>query len=134
MLRIRWYAAHPGSVYNLFTAEGDPHHKKVTYRIRWSVGGRQYNLVGTKDLHRDAAGDALTDPATIYLQLFEGAVPSAKGIVRAGAIDFLKHLASFRSEAATLHEKNSDLKRFGAFYLGRLWDVYARGALPVAPF
>ena len=75
-------------VYNLLVDDGDLRRKKVTYRITCGSGERQYTLTGTKELHDDAGSDALTDPATIYIEVSESAVPSGRGIVRAGAIDF----------------------------------------------
>jgi predicted patatin/cPLA2 family phospholipase len=117
--------------YNLFTDDGAPDHKKVTYDIALGAG---YRLAGTKDLFDDPGRHALSDPATIELEISRDGQSIGRGIARAGALDFLKHLASLRSDAPTLAQKASDVKRFGAFYLGRLWDVYARRVLPVAPF
>ena len=113
--------------YNLFIDDGDAGRKKVTYHMEF---GDNCVLNGEKDLHDDAR----SDPAAIRVELLQRNVAAQSGTLSIGAVDFLKHLASFRSEAATGGQKAADLKRFGAFYLGRLWDVYARAVLPVAPF
>jgi hypothetical protein len=47
---------------------------------------------------------------------------------------FLKQLATFRAEGPTLADRTSALTRFGVFYFGRLWDVYARRLLSSGPF
>ncbi len=52
------------------------------------------------------------------------------GIIRVGTLDFLKQLVTFRADGLTLADRVTTLTRFGAFYFGRLWDVYARHVLP----
>jgi hypothetical protein len=49
-------------------------------------------------------------------------------------LGFLKQLATFDVEGPTLADRTSALTRFGLFYFGRLWDVYARRVLSSGPF
>jgi hypothetical protein len=58
----------------------------------------------------------------------------AAGIVKNGVLHDLEQVASIRIDAPTVGARVHALSRFGAFYFGRLWDVYARHVLPVAPF
>jgi hypothetical protein len=46
----------------------------------------------------------------------------------------IEQVASIRVDAPTVAARAHALTRFGAFYFGRLWDVYARRLLPIAPF
>jgi hypothetical protein len=56
------------------------------------------------------------------------------GILRVSMLGFLKQLATFHVEGPTLADRTSALTRFGLFYFGRRWDVYARSLLSSAPF
>ena len=58
----------------------------------------------------------------------------AAGIVKSSVLHDLEQVASIRVDAPTVGARVHAITRFGAFYFGRLWDVYARHVLPVAPF
>jgi len=130
--------------FNLFVDAGDPTRRKVTYRARFDdARGAPLTLVGWKDLHDDPGPDGWTDTSTMFAKLYSGDVaPGAEaaaellaaGVLRLGMLDFAKLCASFRAEAPTLSERAAVLARFGAFFLGKLWDVYARRLLPYGPF
>jgi predicted patatin/cPLA2 family phospholipase len=129
---------------NLLIDQGDPTRKKVTYRISFSdVSGNPYTLSGIKELREDSGDDALREPTAVLIEIWRGSSTplskestevAAMGIVRVGALDLLKQLVTFRVQGPTLADRVSTLTRFGAFYFGRLWDVYARHVLPSAPF
>jgi hypothetical protein len=130
-----------GGTLNLLVDQGDPTRKKVIYRVAFEDGkGAQLSLTAVKDL-RDQAGAAEEDH-TLLTTISKGAGAAtgenpdsmAMGIVKSGALDRLKLLTTFRAEGPSIAAKTSALTRFGAFYFGRLWDVYARHVLPVAPF
>jgi hypothetical protein len=131
--------------FNLLVDSGDPSRKKVVYRVFFNdANGNPMTLSGFKDLHHDDQGQGDgTDPATVFTRIYRGKVEEAgeaaaeavaTGSMRVGTIDFLRQLATFRVEGATLADRTSALARFGAFYFGRLWDVYARRLLSTAPF
>lgn len=126
--------------FNLFVDEGDPARKRVTYRVALEdAQGGLLTLCGIKDLHDDRDHDALHDATTLFVKVYRGPGPAddrlvATGIMRVGPVEFLEQFATFRVEGPTIAERTSLLARFGAFYLGRLWDVYARRLLPSAPF
>jgi hypothetical protein len=48
--------------------------------------------------------------------------------------DLAKQLTTFRVEPGGLRTRLAALSRFGTFFLGSLWDVYAQRALSYAPF
>lgn len=130
--------------FNLFTDAGDPTRRKVTYRLVFEDGqGAPLTLDGWKEIHDDPGPDGWSDTTTLYAKIYRGAVaPGAEataevvaaGILRVDMLDFLKLIASFRVEAPTLADRTAALARFGAFYLGKLWDVYARRLLVYGPF
>ena len=130
--------------FNIFVDEGDPARKKVTYRIYFDdAEGRTLTLSGYKDLCDDPGMDFMSDSTRVFARIYRGMVADdeeetadvvATGTLRQGTMDFLKQLATFRTEGPTPADRASALTRFGVFYFGRLWDVYARGLLPSGPF
>jgi predicted patatin/cPLA2 family phospholipase len=130
--------------FNIFVDEGDPAHKKVVYRIFfYDADGKTLTLSGFKDLHDDPGMDFLSDTSTMFAKIHRGMLLDdaeetsevvAAGILRVGMIAFLKQLTTFHTEGPTLADRASTLTRFGLFYFGRLWDVYARRLLSSAPF
>ncbi|MEA2173865.1 MAG: hypothetical protein QOD00_1457 [Blastocatellia bacterium] len=130
--------------FNIFVDEGDPTHKKVIYRIFFNdASGNALTLSGFKDLRDDPGLDFLSDTSTMFMQIYPGMLTKdedstseaiASGILRASMIGSLKQLATFHADGPTLADRTSALTRFGLFYFGRLWDVYARRLLSSAPF
>jgi predicted patatin/cPLA2 family phospholipase len=131
-------------VFNIFVDAGDPTRKQVVYRLFCEdAQGATLTLYGVKRLEDDPGMDSFADQTTLFVRIYRGTVGSgeedaaevvASGIVRVGMIGFLKQFASLRAEGSTLADRTAALTRFGVFYFGRLWDVYARGLLPSGPF
>lgn len=130
--------------FNIFVDEGDPARKKAIYRLFFDdAQGNRLMLSGFKDLHDDPDTDLLSDTTVVFTKIYRGTVASdeegtaevvATGILRVGMIAFLRQLATFRVEGPTLADRTAALTRFGIFYFGRLWDVYARRLLSSGPF
>ena len=87
--------------------------------------------------------DFMGDTTRVFARIYRGMVADdeeetadavATGTLREGMINFLKQLATFRAKGLTPADRTSALTRFGVFYFGRLWDVYARSLLPSGPF
>ncbi|GAC1406997.1 MAG: hypothetical protein NVSMB64_13320 [Candidatus Velthaea sp.] len=119
-----------------------PGRKRMLYDVEFNdPRGTRFRLRGKK-LVREGKGFTLwPDTTTLYLELC--AQDSASGQWRpygAGVIhvlfaDFLKELTTFRAPGATgVRAKAAALGRFGRFWAGSAWDVYARGILDYAPF
>jgi predicted patatin/cPLA2 family phospholipase len=131
-------------IFNIFVDKGDPTRKKVIYRVFFDdAQGNTLTLSGFKDLHDDPDMDILSDITMVFTKIYRGMVLGdeektaevvATGILRVGMLAFLKQLATFRAEGPTLADRTSALTRFGVFYFGRLWDVYARRLLSSGPF
>jgi hypothetical protein len=99
-------------------------------------------LLGFKDVRDGDGSDAWTHTTTLFTRILRGhvgvegdgqAVVEASGIIRIHLLDFFDELASFRVSAPTIAERATALTRFGTFFLGKLWDVYARYILPASP-
>jgi hypothetical protein len=131
-------------IFNIFVDEGDPTRKKVIYRVFFDdAQSNALTLGGFKDLHDDPGMDFLSDTTVVFAKIYRGTVLGdeeetadvvAAGILRVGMVAFLNQLATFRAEGPTLADRASALNRFGVFYFGRLWDVYARSLLSSGPF
>jgi len=131
-------------VFNLFVDSGDPTKKKMLYHVRFtSETNEKLTLSGVKDLQDDPGPDLWADTTTLCVKIYDGhldtvgeggALVRAAGIIRISLLDFAQQLASFRTEGPTIADRTSALAHFGAFFLGRLWDVYAKQILTFAPF
>jgi predicted patatin/cPLA2 family phospholipase len=128
---------------NLLVDQADPTQKKVSYNLSFEDGsGNALTLSGMKDLEDESGAGVLHEVATVFTKISRGpgnagaedSTVIAMGIIRIGAIERLRQLTTFRAEAPTLAGRASAIARFGAFYFGHLWDVYARHVLAVSPF
>jgi predicted patatin/cPLA2 family phospholipase len=128
---------------NLLVDQADPTQKKVSYNLSFEDGsGNALTLSGMKDLEDESGAGVRHEVATVFTKIYRGqgntgagdSTVIAMGIIRIGAIERLRQLTTFRAEAPTLGGRASAIARFGAFYFGHLWDVYARHVLAVSPF
>jgi predicted patatin/cPLA2 family phospholipase len=98
---------------------GDPSVKTV----RFTLSGDGVRLTGVRRLapgvpHRD-----------VELSIEGG----WHGVVRTGPFESLREVLGLHVDAPSVAEHAKALARFGAFYFGHLWDVYARRSLPYGP-
>ncbi|MBW4620924.1 MAG: patatin-like phospholipase family protein [Cyanosarcina radialis HA8281-LM2] len=130
--------------FNLFIDEGDPTHKKMLYRLYFKdIAGHPLTLDGFKDVKDDPGFDLWSDTSTLYTRIYRGQIEPggeqfaeivAAGIIQIHLVDFLKQLTTFRAEGPTAASRVSALTRFGIFFLGKLWDVYANQVLLYGPY
>jgi hypothetical protein len=130
-------------VFNLFVHEDDPKRKKMLYRLFFSGrDGKAYTFSGFKDIRDDPKLDLWSDTSTLYTRIYRGNVEAedeagaeilGSGILHIFELDFIKQLASFRADGPTPHDRISAMNRFGMFFLGKLWDVYARRFVEYGP-
>jgi predicted patatin/cPLA2 family phospholipase len=138
--------------FNLFVDDADPARKTMVYRLFFrDSGGQPLTLSGFKDIKDDPGSDLWQDTTTLFTRLLKGHVGAAEeemakgdpqryqqmvvasGIIMIQFFDFLKQLTTFRIDGPTLQDEASALARFGRFFLGKLWDVYARHILTSGP-
>jgi predicted acylesterase/phospholipase RssA len=130
--------------FNLFVDEANASQKRMLYRLFFAdEQNRRLTLTGFKEIRDDPGFDVWKDTTTLYTNIFEGhlaegadggATPIATGIISIHLFDFLHQLTTFRVTGPTLADRTSALARFGRLFLGKLWDVYARGVLTTGPF
>jgi cholesterol oxidase len=124
----------------LLVDAGDHTRKQMKYRLAFTgADGRDYTLVGFKDISGQTFASAWPETTTLYTTLLSGRVPEggtgptlASGIVVIRPEDFLfRQLFSFRVEGPSLAARTHALNRFGAMFLGKLWDVYGHQIGPL---
>jgi predicted acylesterase/phospholipase RssA len=130
--------------FNLFVDDGDPHRKHMSYRLFFrDARGRDRTLVGIKTVDKRPGGDVWSDTTTLHVRVLDGRCAASddagapvvgSGVLRLGLTSFLEELGTFRVQGPTAAERAASLARFGAFFLGSLWDVYATHFLTYAPF
>jgi predicted acylesterase/phospholipase RssA len=114
--------------FNLFKAGDDPRVRLMTYGMAFEHAGRPYYLAGTKTIRDDKGPDLWHDTTRLYCRLHEGTDERGPvvgaGVLKLGLGDLLKLVSSMRS-AREGTEGTRAVMRFGRFFLGTLWDVYA---------
>src|SRR5215210_4389390 len=125
--------------FNLFVDDENPAIKRMLYRLFFRDGaGHPVTLTGHKVIRNDPSADVWPDTTTLYTRVLQGHVSEtdersaqivASGIVWIAPLDFLKQLTTFRAEGPSLISRAAALGRFGALFVGQLWQVYARRAL-----
>lgn len=114
--------------FNLFRTREDARTRLMTYGLRFAHAGKDYYLEGTRAI-RDGSGARLWKDATrLQCQLHEGTDARGDivgaGVLTMGVEQLLQLIASMhpaRRGSAGL----AAMARFGRFFLGPLWDVYA---------
>ncbi|MFE7547925.1 patatin-like phospholipase family protein [Streptomyces gardneri] len=129
--------------FQLFVEEPDPQHLRMKYRLHFTDrAGHPLTLSGYKDVDEDSRRGVWKDTSVLHTRVLRGHVDAdaepeapvvASGAVRIRPADFLKQLTTFRVEAPTLPGRVTTLGRFGQFFAGKLWDVYAQNVLPWSP-
>lgn len=129
--------------FRLFVEHSDPEHLRMLYRLFFrDRAGHRLTLSGYKDVSEDSRRGVWKDTSVLRTRIVRGHVDAeeeaeaelvASGSVHIRPADFLKQLTTFRVQAATLPGRVTTLRRFGQFFLGKLWDVYAQGVLPWSP-
>jgi cholesterol oxidase len=124
----------------LLVDSGDLTRKQIKYRVAFVDGqGEKVELVANKDLNDQPQLGAWQEVSTVFVQLGRSTsdlseTVLASGVIHGSLISNIAQLASVRVNAPSVATRVHALSRFGAFYFGRLWDVYTRHLLPVAPF
>jgi len=114
--------------FNLFRPGDAPRTRLMTYVLPFVNEDRALCLSGTKTIHDDTGWDLWHDTTRLYCQLHEGEDERGPvvgaGILSLGVGDVLKLIASMGSSLPGSEGLQARL-RFGHFFLGSLWDLYA---------
>lgn len=129
-----------GGIVNLLVNGADPAKKHMRYRLPFTGSdGREYTLAGVKDIEGPGFDALWAETTTLYTQVLDGRVPDGQAgtVIAAGVLVirpedfFFRQLFSFRTAGPTLAARLDGLNRFGAMFLGQIWDVYGRQIGPV---
>ncbi|RMH62261.1 MAG: patatin-like phospholipase family protein [Bacteroidetes bacterium] len=118
-------------VFNLFSPADDPETRYMVYELAFRHGDEDYYLAGRKTIRDDPGFDLWKDTTTLFTTLHRGPDRNAPvvgaGILSLGVGDLIRLVSTMRAiHTDALTEKARTLATFGAFFLGELWDTYAR--------
>lgn len=131
--------------FNLFVTQeqegpDDPAQKKMVYELAFTLpSGEEVLLHGAKIVVDDPGLDVWEDLTRLEFVLKQngngGPRSCGAGVLRIGAFDFMRQLTTFRvTHTHSPVESVQVLTRFGRFFIGQAWDVYARFFVDYAPF
>jgi hypothetical protein len=118
-------------VFNLFSPTDQPKLKLMVYELGFAHGGQDYYLAGKKEVREDPIFDVWRDTTTLITQLHQGQDKSGPvigaGVLTLGPLDLMKMVSTMHAlNAPTPEDATKALMSFGGFFLGQLWDTYAR--------
>jgi predicted acylesterase/phospholipase RssA len=116
--------------FNLFSPTENPQLKLMIYELGFEHNGQDYYLAGQKRVQDDPGFDLWSDTTTLFTTLHKGKDSKAPivgaGILSLGIKDLVKLVSTMNvSNAASSKDKLRAYSRFGAFFMGELWDTYA---------
>jgi len=121
--------AHHG-VFKLFSPTEAPDTNYMLYELAFEQGGQAYYLAGHKVVRQDPGFDLWTDTTTLYTQLHKGPDDQGEvigaGVLSLGALDLIKLLGTVEVPNASAAQRLEALASFGKFFLGELWETYAK--------
>ena len=118
-------------VFNLFFPSDSPNLKFMIYELAFEHEGQDYYLVGNKEVRDDPGFDLWKDTTTLYTQLHKGADKTGPvvgaGILSLGPVELMRLVSTMRAtNAKSIREQTEAVLEFGRFFMGELWDTYAR--------
>lgn len=122
-------SAHAGA-FRLFSPADEPATKYMVYELAFLRDGEPYYLAGHKVVRQDPGFDLWKDTTTLYTRLHKGRDTSGEvvgaGILSLGVTDLVRLLGTVEVPNADLTHRLETLGKFGRFFLGELWDTYAK--------
>ncbi|GDY28543.1 patatin-like phospholipase family protein [Gandjariella thermophila] len=127
--------------FNLLVDDGDPTRKEMRYRLHFHDGeGRPLTLAGVKTVRGESLRHLWRETTTLHTSVVRGHREAgtdgvvATGVLRLHPLAFARELATFRTTGSSVRDHAEAVVRFGTLFVGKLWDVYARGLLSYGPF
>jgi hypothetical protein len=116
-------------LFNLFSPSESPMLKLMRYELAFDHASESYYLAGQKHVHDQPGFDIWKDTTTLFTRLHQGTDQSGPvvgaGILTLGVADLARLVSSMRVLGQP-HEAPEVLAKFGRFFMGELWDTYAR--------
>jgi cholesterol oxidase len=121
----------PFGLFNLFSPTGNPRRKLMMYELGFDVSGKSYYVAGHKEVQDDPGFDLWRDTTTLYTRLHEGRDASGpilgSGVLRLGPADLMRLIATVHAtNVHSIVEQARTVAQFGRFFLGELWEMYAK--------
>jgi hypothetical protein len=103
----------------------------MIYELAFEHGGQDYYLAGKKEVRDDPGFDLWKDTTTLYSRLHEGTDKSGSvvgaGILSLGPAELMRLVSTIRvTNAKSTKEQTQAMLDFGRFFMGELWDTYAK--------
>jgi cholesterol oxidase len=117
-------------VFRLFSPTDAPDTKYMVYELAFDRDGESYYLAGHKVVRQDPGFDLWKDTTTLYTKLHKGTDATGQvvgaGILSLGVTDLIKLLGTVEVPNAGPVQRTESLAKFGKFFLGELWNTYAK--------
>lgn len=118
-------------VFNLFYPTDDQTLKLMVYELGFEHQGEQYYVAGKKKVEDDSLLELWPGTTTLYTRLHKGTDKSGPvigaGILTLGVTDLINLTSTLEVSNATSNtEKLRTISKFGAFFMGELWDSYVK--------
>ena len=118
-------------IFNLFSPADEPNTKYMIYELGFEHGGLQYYLAGRKTVRDDPGFDLLSDTTTLHTILYRGQDSSGEvigaGVLKLGIKELARLVPTIKAtNTSSTAESARTVLKFGKFFLGELWDTYAR--------
>jgi cholesterol oxidase len=118
-------------VFNLFSPADDPDTKYMVYELGFEHGGEAWYLAGRKIVRDDPGLDLLRDTTTLFTVLHRGSdkngAIAGAGVLTLGVKQLAKLVSTMKAtNTSSTGQSAKTVLKFGKFFLGELWDSYAR--------
>ncbi len=118
-------------VFNLFSPTDRPKLKFMVYELGFEFEGKDYYLAGKKEVQNDPGFDLWKDTTTLYTQLHKGPNKTGPvvgaGVLSLGVVELMKLVSTLRAmNTPSVAEGTKAIMEFGRFFMGELWDSYAK--------
>lgn len=118
-------------VFNLFNPTDDPKLKLMVYELGFEHQDEAYYLAGKKEVRDGPVFDLWSDTTTLYTQLHKGSDKSGPvvgaGVLTLDVVDLIRLVSTITvTNADSGTDKLKTIGKFGQFFLGQLWDTYAK--------
>ncbi len=118
-------------VFNLFNPTDDPKLKLMVYELAFEHNGEAYYLAGKKEVRENHGLQLWPETTTLYTQLHKGTDKSGSvvgaGILTLDVVDLIRLVSTITvTHADSSTDKIMTIGKFGRFFLGELWDSYAK--------
>lgn len=123
----------PAGVFNLFSPSDDPTCKLMVYELAFKHDGKPYYLAGRKEVRNAMVTKMWKATTTLYTCLHEGdgndGPVVGAGVLTLGMRQLIDLVSTMRATNATSPKDTTEaMMKFGRFFMGDLWDTYAKHA------